>query len=91
MPNTAVTIRHARHAVHLLLSGALRDIEAEFGEGEGAAAEQTAVTKQLFNEIIDEIGDWEIADMPEMVAEMQARLGEREDFMKILAEYDLLP
>lgn len=60
MPNPAVTIRHARNAIHLVISGALRDIEAEFGEDITDVEACRECVVDLFNNIEDQIDQWEI-------------------------------
>jgi hypothetical protein len=99
MPHPNVTTRHARHALHLLISGALRDIDAEFNEER--EHEQQEATVRLFDELADEAGQWEIipsrayqADL--MIEEMRAILADsthpaRETIRALLAEHNLLP
>ena len=70
MPNVNVTIRRARAAIHLVASGALRDIEGEFDpHNEQDVCAKRDVEIQLFNEMIDELDQWEIAS-PLVVLEL---------------------
>ena len=94
MPHPRVTIRHLRAGIHLLISGAVRDIEAEFGSDDDAKE----MVAKAFDEAADELDDW---DMPtqagkqnKCVKDMQAMLGEPDCPMavrELLVKYDLLP
>lgn len=94
MPNPNVTIRHARSAIHLILSGALHDIGAAFADDQEDEERQAIV--QLFDEVVDEIDRWETPETnltrtDAMITEMQATMGSVEAFRDILAKFDLLP
>lgn len=53
------TIRQARNAVSLILDGAVRRIENNFGPEGDAHVEGDIRT--LFQEVVDAIADWEVA------------------------------
>jgi hypothetical protein len=99
MPSVNVTIRHARTAIHLVLSGALRDIEAAFGDDDLSIDQLKHATQDLFDEALDQMSQWEIsgsrlARMEEMVEQMGSELG-RPDcptaIRELLAEFHLEP
>jgi hypothetical protein len=95
MSNPAVTIRHARNAIHLLVSGAVRDIEAEFAEVESASEPIRA----LFDELADELDQWEIDGcqarrLDALLVDMQAMLGNpgcSVAVRELLTKHDLNP
>lgn len=58
MPDPNVTIRHARHAIYMVINGAVRDIEAVFA-ADDIAAYDAAITL-LFQNVIAEVMDWDI-------------------------------
>ena len=56
-PHPNVTIRHARHALHLLVNGAVLQIEEALGST--PAAEQAS--NQLIASLREELGNWKPA------------------------------
>lgn len=51
-----VTIRHARHALHLLITGACADINSHFGPLQDR--EQGVAYATLFRSLLEEIEEW---------------------------------
>lgn len=98
MPNENVTIRHAKHALGLILSGALRDLEAHFAPDSDELHEATTT---LFDEMADTLSDWEIPGT--QMGRLDAMLGEmqndaiaegakgREVVLELLVKHELLP
>jgi hypothetical protein len=94
MPNPNVTTRHARNAIHLILSGAIRDIEAEFAVGQ--EDERKGAIIKLFDEVADEIDEWETEGsratrMANMWDDMAALMASQPLYRDLLSEHDLLP
>jgi hypothetical protein len=99
MPNKNVTIRHARSAIYMVLNGAVRDIESEYESAENPECKEAI--KELFDEVADEIDQWEIAGtqankLSDLLSEMQnGAIAEgapgRELVLALLVNHDLLP
>ncbi len=97
MTNPNVTMRHARQAIHLLLVGAIQDIQTHFGPDQEDQW-QDAVGS-LFNEVVEEIGNWEtpgtyLTRVESMIDDMGAMLGDPDCPLvvrELLAKYDLNP
>lgn len=95
MPNPNVTIRQARRALSLLIEGGLRQIEA-------SSANDAAIrdaTINLFDELADEMDDWEIESSEDRklrrIRDKMHELLANEDcpniVRELLASCDLLP
>lgn len=100
MPHPNVTIRHARHAVHLLMMGAVADIDAEFAGDDAGAATAKAHHVELFDGIASEMDMWELEETRAwrvdcLVSDMQAMLGAGDncptEVRELLAKYGLEP
>jgi hypothetical protein len=99
MPDPKVTIRHARHAIHMAVSGALRDIEHMYPDDGTGAEEMNEDTRLLFDNCIDELAEWEIegtwADRAyAIIAEMTAMLSNDDCptvIRELLTKHNLLP
>jgi hypothetical protein len=99
MPAPNVTYRHARTSLGLLISGALRNIEHHYGDGDIAVMDATV---QLFDVLADEMDGWEIE--PSRARKLERLHGELEEMLsgkgseaeeefarQLLTKHDLLP
>ncbi|HUY05064.1 MAG TPA: hypothetical protein VMV33_17440 [Rhodocyclaceae bacterium] len=97
MTNPSVTIRHAAHALDMLINGALRNIEAEFGPEDDAGRRDA--TKALFDKLLGKLVDWDIegaivTQQDAMVSQMQTEIEAPIQNMRVvelLNEFNLLP
>jgi hypothetical protein len=60
----ARTIRHARQAVALVLNGAVRNLESQYGPAD--YQDRTPIIQQLFTQVTAEIAGWDIAQAEEL-------------------------
>jgi len=88
MSKANAAIRQARHALHFLISGVLRDAETGVYEDENEN-----FTTLFFNNLIDEMEDWEVDRFLEdtkLVQELQARASEPA-IAEVLTKFNLMP
>jgi hypothetical protein len=80
MNNDNVTIRHARTAIHMVMSGAVRIIESQYGDDAEQRDACHDSLSTLFDQCADEISDWKIPghdyNRRNMVDEMQVMLND---------------
>lgn len=86
-----VTIRHARHALELLVKGAIRDIETRYGDTE----ECNARVVELFDNLTEQLQGWEldttwIAKAEALISDMRRDIGKSTLADKLLARHGLL-
>lgn len=100
MPSPQVTIRHAHAAIKLVIKGALRDIESAFGDDDLSIDRLKDATRQLFDEALEALAEFEIdgtklMNLEAMLDAMQAMLGDAPDahavVRELLAEFHLEP
>jgi hypothetical protein len=95
-PHPNVIIRHARNALHLLISGALRDIEAGTTDTTSPTTEEAI--RDLFDGLHNQMDQWDVDGTEQtrtanLVQELQAEIGPdaRIHIGELLQKHDLLP
>lgn len=94
----AAAIRQARNAIRLIINGVLRDYDAETLQEDIQDSENSFVT-MLFDNLHDELADWEITGTwfhraEELIEELRAEFlgtAEGNKVAELLVKYDLLP